>query len=89
MKITWVAANDVQVVEYQTQNNLKSDSVYISAGNTTATEAEVLDLPAGVYDIRVRAVNILGKSSDYVLTTFSLSGLSATISQVIFGFRDK
>lgn len=82
MKITWVAANDVQVVEYQTQYKLTSDTVYISAGNTTATEAEVLDLPAGVYDIRVRAVNILGKASDYVSTTFSLSGLSAIPSNV-------
>ena len=82
MKITWVAANDSQVDMYQVEYKLSTDSVFISAGNTVATEAEVLDLPAGVYNIRVRAKNILGKVSEYVATVFSLSGLSAAPANV-------
>ena len=82
MTITWTAASDVQVTEYQVQYKLSTDSVFLTNTVTIGTKAEILDLPAGVYNIRVRSKNSVGMLSTYLTGVFSLSGLSAIPANV-------
>ena len=82
MTITWTASDDAQVLNYQVEYKLSSDSNYITNTVTVGTLAEVQDLKAGVYDIRVRAKNSIGMYSTYIETTFSLTGLSDIPSDV-------
>ena len=63
LSITWDAALDAQVNMYECQYKLTTDTIYKMAATQSDVTAEVLDLPAGVYDIRVRALNSLGMSS--------------------------
>tara|TARA_R110002020_G_scaffold437862_1_gene648193 strand:+ start:2261 stop:4870 length:2610 start_codon:yes stop_codon:yes gene_type:complete len=82
LKIDWTGALDAQVVQYEAQYKLNSATTYLMAATQSDTTAEVLDLSAGVYDIRVRAITSLGMSSSYVTAQISISGLSAAPSNV-------
>ena len=82
LQINWTPATDAQVVQYEAQYKLASDTKYLMAATQSDTTAEVLDLSAGVYDVRVRAITSLGMSSPYASTQISISGLSAIPSNV-------
>jgi len=82
MTINWNAADDVQVLNYQVEYKLSTDTDYITNTVTVGTKAEIIDLSSGVYDIRIRSKNSIGMYSTYVNTSFSLTGLSAIPADV-------
>ena len=71
LDITFTASNDARATTNEVQYKLSSASTFISAGTSPSTEISILDLSAGVYDVRVRAI------SQARITSVSLSGLSA------------
>jgi hypothetical protein len=77
LDITFTASVDARAVTNEIQYKLTSSSTYISAGTSPSTETSVLDLTAGVYDVRVRAISAIGITSSFTSTQVSLSGLSA------------
>jgi len=82
LDISFTASVDARVTGYETEFKLTTESAFTSAGNNPATKFTILDLPSGVYDVRVRAVTSIGITSDFVSTTVSLSGLSAPPSNM-------
>lgn len=76
LDISFTASVDARVTGYEAEYKLTSSSNYISAGSNPATNFSILDLSAGVYDVRVRAVSAIGVTSEFVATTISLSGLA-------------
>ena len=75
--LMWLPSPDAFVREYQAEFKLTTDSVWTLLPRTTATTAEVLDIPPGTYNFRVKALNTLGASSTYATATVQVSGLSA------------
>jgi len=82
LDITFTASLDARAVTNEIQYKLTSSSTYISAGTSPSTETSVLDLTAGVYDVRVRAISAIGIASSFTSTQISLSGLSAPPSNM-------
>ena len=77
LDITFTGSVDARATSNEVQYKLSSSSTYISAGTSPSTEVSVLDLSAGVYDVRVRAISSIGIASEFTATSVSLSGLSA------------
>ena len=76
--LTWTASPDAFLDRYQVGWKLATDSVWSIAGATTVETFDILDIAAGTYDFRVKAINILGVSSSYVqVSNFQVSGLGA------------
>ena len=82
LDISFTESVDARVTGYETEFKLTSENAFTSAGNNPATKFTILDLPSGVYDVRVRAVTAIGITSDFISTTVSLSGLSAPPSNM-------
>ena len=76
LDITFTGSVDARATSNEVQYKLVSNSTYISAGTSPSTEASILDLTAGVYDVRVRAISAIGIASSFTSTQVSLSGLS-------------
>jgi len=75
---SWAAPNDAFVVSYEAEYKFDNASTYTFITNTSALEARVDDIPAGVYDFRVRSINSMGAKSDYsYLNNKTISGLTA------------
>tara|TARA_R100001460_G_scaffold2629_1_gene8368 strand:- start:2342 stop:5005 length:2664 start_codon:yes stop_codon:yes gene_type:complete len=77
LDISFTGSVDARATSNEVQYKLSSSSTYISAGTSPSTEISVLDLSAGVYDVRVRAISAIGIASEFSSTSVSLSGLSA------------
>ena len=77
LDISFTASVDARATTNEVQYKLSSSSTFISAGTSPSTEISVLDLSAGVYDVRVRAISAIGIASEFTSTSVSLSGLSA------------
>ena len=75
--LTWTAAPDIFVRQYEVQYKLTSASTYTSAGTTSGTTFDVLDIAPGTYDFRVKAINSIGVSSGWKTTTHEIFGLLA------------
>ncbi len=75
--LSWLDSPDPFIYQYQPEYKLSSDSTWTVLARTSATIAEVLDIAPGIFDLRVKAVNTLGVSSEYTATTKQISGLSA------------
>ena len=75
--LTWTAAPDIFVRQYEVQYKLTSASTYTSAGTTSGTTFDVLDIAPGTYDFRVKAINSIGVSSGWKTTTQEIFGLLA------------
>jgi len=80
---SWNAPNDAFVSAYEAEYKLSSASTYTFITNTSSTEARVDDIPAGVYDFRVRSINSIGAKSEYAsINNKTISGLTAVPSDV-------
>ena len=77
LDISFTASVDARVTSNEVQYKLSTATNFISAGTSPSTEISVLDLSAGVYDVRVRAISAIGIVSSFTTTSVSLSGLSA------------
>ena len=71
------------MVSYEAEYKLNGASTYTFITNTSALEARVDDIPAGVYDFRVRSINSIGAKSEYAsINNKTISGLTAVPSDV-------
>jgi hypothetical protein len=77
--VSWDAATDSFVDEYQVQYKLSSGSTYTVLQNVKAdtTTLSIDDIDPGTYDFRVRAVNHIGVRSAFTEKTQELQGLLA------------
>lgn len=75
--VSWVASADPYVTSYRAEYKARADSEYIVQPLTTGTAFQIADIAPGDYDVRVRAVNILGIQSEYTTARFQVYGLSA------------
>ena len=75
--LNWTASEDVFVKEYNVEWKLSSDSTYNFLTTTRTTSARLDDVDPLLHDFRVRAVNTIGVSSDYLtLSNFTVAGLT-------------
>ncbi len=63
--VSWAAAADVFVQRYQLEYKTSVASTWTVLPRTTETMVEILDIAAGTYDFRVKAINSLRLSSPY------------------------
>lgn len=89
MSITWAASPSWDAFYYQVETRRTADELGnpITEGwqiltRTTVTSAERLDVEAGVWEVRIKAESLLGKSSNYVTRTETILGLTAEPSAV-------
>jgi hypothetical protein len=66
--MAWGAAADAFVRAYQPEFRAVGATAYSVLPRTEGLTADVLDVAAGRYDFRVKAINQLGVSSDYATT---------------------
>lgn len=76
--LAWAAAPDQFVVEYQPEFKGAASAQYTVLPLTPDTTAEVLDIPPGLYDFRLKAINAIGVASAYsAITRQEILGLAA------------
>ena len=73
--VTWTAATDKFVDEYQVSFKLTTDTTYLTLAATPGLKVEINDLNPGRYDFKVQSVNQLGVRSDGVVITQEILGL--------------
>lgn len=81
--LTWTAANDYFVNRYQVEYKLAADSDYIVAGRTDVVTFDILDIAAGFYDFRVKSINDMRISSEFVTLQIEIYGLTATPADIV------
>ncbi len=75
--LTWTAAADIFVRQYEVQYKLTSESLYTVGGLTSGTQFDILDIAPGTYNFRVKAINSIGVSSEWKTSTHEIFGLAA------------
>jgi len=76
--IDWTASKDIFVREYEVEWRKNGTTTYTHLTTTRNTTARLDDADPDVYDFRVRAVNSMGVSSDWVtLNNVTVAGLTA------------
>lgn len=80
VKVSWTLATSAYVDYYAIQYKLATDSDWTSAGLIDASQdyAEIFDFGIGTFDFRVKAVSVLGVSSDWLTGQEVITGLYAT-----------
>lgn len=74
--VTWTPTADAFLAHYQLEFKLASASQWTVIPQINATTYEILDLAIGVYDFRVKAINIYNAPSEYATTSnITISGL--------------
>ncbi len=68
-------ADDAFVVTYQFERREVGALDWTEYPPVAGAELEIFDIPAGVYDFRVKAINRIGASSDYVTVRREIYGL--------------
>ncbi|WP_417847121.1 hypothetical protein, partial [Thalassospira povalilytica] len=69
-------ADDAFVVTYQFERREIGALDWTEYAPVAGAELEIFDIPAGVYDFRVKAINRIGASSDYVTVRREIYGLA-------------
>ena len=81
--VGWDAPADVNVVQYEIESKGYFTALYANKTISINTQAEILDVGAGKYDFRIRALNHLGLFSAYVSKTVEVFGLTTPPGNVI------
>lgn len=74
--ITWVESPDAFNQKYTAQFKGPDDTDWIPIGDTITNNIVVYDVPPGIYDFRVQAVNYSGVASEWAETTKEIKGLT-------------
>lgn len=74
VRVTWEAAESGFVVAYQLEAR-RDGGPWIVQGRTDGLSMEILDIAAGVWEMRVKALSALGVSSEWRLNSAELLGL--------------
>lgn len=80
--LSWTAAADPRVAFYQVEIKRPGTDYFAGIGATSGVSIDIPDTPNGVYSFRVRAVDNLGRFSEYATLNTSLLGLLAPPSDV-------
>ena len=81
--VTWTASPDQFVKAYQLEYKLSSDSTWIVRSPVRVAEDRIHDMKPGLYDFRVKAINVLDVASAYSTSANrEISGLAAPPTQV-------
>jgi len=77
--ISWTLSPDAFVESYQVQFKLSTESEWTIAPNVDqdATSLKREDVSPGIYDFRLKAINTVGISSDFITKTQEIYGLLA------------
>jgi hypothetical protein len=67
--VTWGASTDGFLRDYQLEYKLAAATEWTVLSKIASTTQEILDIAAGIYDFRVKALNTLGVSSEYATTS--------------------
>ncbi|PKR57510.1 hypothetical protein [Thalassospira lohafexi] len=73
-------ADDAFVVSYQFESRELGVLDWTAHPRVSQPRLELFDMPTGIYDFRVKAVNRIGASSDYVTVRREIQGLGDTPS---------
>jgi len=78
VELNWTAANDAFVNQYEIQYKEDGGTKYLHGGTVSDIDVEILDIAPKKYYFRIRAINALGASSDWVQTALiEIFGLAA------------
>lgn len=80
--VTWGDAPDSSVSWYDLQYKKVSDALWSEVPGLTVPRAQLMDVEAGKYQFRVRAVNFLGRNSLWAQSEHTFYGLTAPPSNV-------
>jgi len=81
--LIWSAPSDAFVSKYEAGYKLSSATNYTFITTTSALEARIDDIPAELYDFRVRSINSMGIQSSWAyLNNKTISGLTAVPSDI-------
>lgn len=75
--LTWLPSEDVFLYQYQAEYMLRDATDWIPLSRTDATSIDIPDIAPGTYDFRVKVINRIGQSSEYVPYSKTITGLSA------------
>jgi hypothetical protein len=62
--LTWAASPHAFVTTYEASYRLVGDTNWVTLPRTSGLTSEVSDITPGIYDFRVRAITVIGSSSD-------------------------
>ena len=78
VELTWAAANDAFVSQYEIQYKKNGGTKYFHAGTVTDTDLDIFDIEPNRYYFRVRAINSIGAQSAWSETPLiEIYGLAA------------
>lgn len=83
LNLSWAEPVSGFVESYQVEYKATADTDWIVVSRKAGTVAEIIDVPAGTYDIRLKAINTFGGASDYTSITVEVvndTSLPADIS---------
>jgi hypothetical protein len=73
--LLWIEALDSFVYQYQVEYKLEDDTSFSVAGITNGNSFKIRDLSSGLYNFRVKSLNIRGNSSAYSSIDIEVGGL--------------
>jgi hypothetical protein len=76
-RLSWTAAPSGFVSQYQIEARLAGAEDWTDQGRTDATSFEIRDIAPGAWEFRVKALSVLGVSSEWRATSAEILGLSA------------
>ena len=85
LDVSWAASRDGMVTmggRYQLEYKKAADSTWAILPNISATTHSMMDMEAGEFNFRVKAVNVLGVASAYATVTYSIIGLTGLPTNV-------
>ena len=93
MTVTFKGTSDYLVDKYEVVYKKTSDSTYKSAGISSGTQREILNVESGVtYNVKVRSINSLGYKSAYTTATHEVVGATeppASVTNFSIDYQDQ
>ena len=81
-RLSWTAAPSGFVSQYQIEARLAGAEDWTDQGRTDATVLEIRDIAPGFWEFRIKALSVLGVSSEWRTTSAEILGLSAPPAQL-------
>jgi hypothetical protein len=80
--VTFSPSSSSSVVTYQVEHKQRGDSAFQVSGRTQSNLFEILNTRNGFYTVRVKAIDSLGRSSEFATIEFQAFGLIDTPSDI-------
>lgn len=81
--VFWDASPDAFVNSYQAEYRVTGETEWTALPRTSGTTIQIFDVTPGNYDFRVKAINTIGVSSEYIESSGEVQGLIAQPEQPI------